>query len=339
MHQPPKRGSDEGWDSADLMPPIRKPASRDGAWADRTPVQPSRGDIPGKDHQIYQDGAGTSNESLSASPAPTSQSSQPPSFPPRNQGMTGGVSPRPMGTRPTTRSATFGRDAEEVSHVLTQVAINLRRGETAGARTVLLTLLQSQPRSAAAYEALGDVELADRSIAAAGIAFRKALEIEPGRPTAELKLARAALRGGADKRIATIGVAYAGIDLATAKPGNSKKNAAIAVVGSLVVPGIGQIINAQYIKGVVVIVLALFFGAVFFSSIDVPSVKQQLLAGMTGKSIATMAAPQLPPAVWICLVALIVVWLYSIIDAGISARGQADSGELIVKSEEWRVKS
>jgi tetratricopeptide (TPR) repeat protein len=305
MHQPPNRGPEEGWDAGDLMPPVRRPPNSHGTPAD-----------PAAARQV-PDGTAAADAS-----GPISQPSQ-------SRGAAGGVPNRPARPRPMAPTATFGRGAEEVAHALTQAAINLRRGETAQARNVLRALLETQPNSAAAYEALGDVELADRNVAASAIAYRRALELEPGRPTAELKLARAALRGGADKRRATIGVAYAGSDIAAMAPAKSKKNAAIAIVGSLVLPGIGQIVNAQYVKGLIVMALSIFFGAVFFNSIDVPSLNQQVLANlsaMTGKGTATAAPPtlQFPPAVWICMVALIAVWVYSVVDAAVSARGRAE---------------
>ena len=161
-------------------------------------------------------------------------------------------SPPPNSPRPTPDFAA----QEQANRLLTNANIALRRGQTAEADRAVQEALVLRPEDAAAQEMLADVRLARFDTDGAITALRAALALEPKRPTAEAKLARLILQQSEGHRRETLGVAYAGQDVALMRAGDAdsqRRSASLAVTASLFLPGLGQFVLGQWIKGGILI--------------------------------------------------------------------------------------
>lgn len=198
---------------------------------------------------------------------------------------------------------------EAVGRLLTSANIQFRRGLDKEAEAAVREALVLRPEDAAAWELLGDIHLAKFNAPAALESYRKALMVEPGRVSAEGKLARATLRQTEDKRIDRMGVAYASSDTAVIRPtdsGNQAKNLALVGIGSAFLPGLGQFVNGDWLKGGI---LAGTFLLLLFALSRVP-------AGRGGHG----AAPSV--LFWALIAVVVVVWIVALSDALLTANRQ-----------------
>lgn len=187
-------------------------------------------------------------------------------------------------------------EAEEARRQLTAAHIALRRGQVAEAERAMQDALARLPDDPAAHEMHGDVRLAQGDFDGAATSYRMALEREPGRATAEAKLARATLRHSEDQRRSALGVAYAseGRALVRGRADEDRGQQTRLAVLSAVLPGLGQIIGGEFIKGGV-------------------------LLGLYGIGCALLAVsglhPPLSAGTWLSLIILTGDWLYAVADA------------------------
>lgn len=158
--------------------------------------------------------------------------------------------PEPTGPRPPAAPRNYLAE-EEARRRLSAAHMSLRRGQTQEAERAVQETLAQLPDDAGAHELLGDIRLAQGRVADALASYRTALEKEPGRPTAEARLARATLQQSVTQRRETLGVAYAASDTSLMRHGGEddpKRRSRLAVF-SAVLPGLGQIIGGEFLKG------------------------------------------------------------------------------------------
>ena len=186
--------------------------------------------------------------------------------------------------------------AEEARRRLANAHLALRRGQNAEAERAAQEMLVLDPEDADAQELLGDVRLARGDFDGAATALRAALARDPGRASAENKLARASLRRSEDQRRQTMGVAYASEGRALMRGGgggDAGRRTRLAVL-SAVLPGLGQLYGGAFVKG---IVLLLVYGL--------------------GCLLLSVSGLRLPPSggALAALTILTLDWLYAVVDA------------------------
>jgi len=204
-------------------------------------------------------------------------------------------------------------EAEQVNRLLSTANIQLRRGQIAEAERAINESLTLRPNDPGALELRGDAQLARDDYAAACESFRAALAVQPSRATAEAKLARAILRQSEQQRRKTIGVAYAASEttiLGRGGSGNRKGAARISVFASAFLPGLGQILSGQYVKGGI---LAAIYGLTLLLLGFLPDTRDFALAHAGGHRAD--AAPG--GLFWFCLALSVVVWVYAVVDAAV----------------------
>ncbi len=203
---------------------------------------------------------------------------------------------------------------EQAARLLTVANIQFRRGQTAEAEKSVGELLQARPNDAAALELLADIKLARNDFDGATEFLKRALEAEPGRATAEAKLARAALRRTERERIKTMGVAYAASDASLMRLSEGgRKSGQWAALGSAFIPGLGQYVNGEPVKGIILAVVY-FLGLLLLSQAFVPTL-HTLRGGL----------PPLSGLSWVLIIVLTVDWVYAIADAALASRRAASS--------------
>jgi tetratricopeptide (TPR) repeat protein len=206
---------------------------------------------------------------------------------------------RPASARPKRDYAA----EEEAARRLTSAHIQLRRGLTAEAEAAVRTILATRPEDAGAHELLGDTLAARGDWDGAIGAYQSALTLEPGRTTAESKFATATLRRAERQRQQTLGVAYAATDTAMVRREGGERGAWPIIVGSVICPGLGQIVQGQTVKGVALV-------AVFVLCLGLLAL---LPHGTHGASYFSFGF-------WLVAVILAGDWLYAVADAVTSAK-------------------
>ena len=186
--------------------------------------------------------------------------------------------------------------AEAARRQLTAANIALRRGQLAEAQRAIQDALEYLPDDPAALEMQGDVCLARGDFDGAAAAYRTALDREPGRATAENKLARATLRRSEDQRRSTLGVAYASEDRALMRGGAEEdrgRQTRLAVLSGLL-PGLGQLVGGEFVKGAILLIV---YGL--------------------GCALLAVAGvrPPLSAGTWLSIAILTADWIYAVVDA------------------------
>ncbi|MCW3061859.1 MAG: hypothetical protein JWQ02_3680 [Capsulimonas sp.] len=195
-----------------------------------------------------------------------------------------------------------------VEQKLTAAGINLRRGRAEEARQGVNEVLTALPRYAPAHEILGDIEAYLGKYTEACSAYRTALKIEPGRPTAELKLGRTALR--ATEAAGGFQTLQETSSAPLARTGNS-----IAAFASAVLPGLGQIMQGAYIKGAVLMGVYCLVNLLILMLPDTKNILQDVSSMLAPKHAAGGATP-IGGLFWFLAFVSTVDWLFAVIDAG-----------------------
>jgi len=216
----------------------------------------------------------------------------------------------PNGSRPPRPIARPVRDyaaEEEAGRRLTNAHIQLRRGLTAEAEASVRAILAERPADAAALELLGDVQAARNDWAGAAASYQAALKHEPGRASAETKFGTATLRRVETERREKLGVAYAATDAAMVRRASGARGGWPVILGSLICPGLGQVVQGQTVKGAVLIGIFLL-GLLLLALLP--------HAG-SGRSY-------FGPAFWVVAALLAGDWLYAVADAAQASGKDAD---------------
>ncbi|MGO8672043.1 MAG: hypothetical protein ACLQVD_11830 [Capsulimonadaceae bacterium] len=307
------------WDEKDLMPPLKS--------ADTSPVR--HGSFHAARREAVPDaprGTMSGSKAPDSPPAPSSEATET-HVDGKQSGKTAGSAEGEASasarTPPVQRSRVENAAlAREAVAVVTTVSMKLRQGQVPAARKDIEAFLEAHTDVAAAHEAHGDVAMAEGRLGMAASAYRKALDLEPGRPTAEMKLARVALRHDEGARRASMGVAYAGADASVLEGSaqGSKGKMWFAVLASLVLPGLGQIINGEYVKGGIVLVVWIAATFKLLSLPDIGSLNRHVsqdMAVATGHSTALPTIPSFGPLFWVLLAASFGLLVFSVADAAV----------------------
>ena len=190
---------------------------------------------------------------------------------------------------------------EEAERRLNAARIQMRRGLVSDAEAAVKAFLADHPQDAGAHELLGDIEETRGNWDAAIPAYRNALAHEPGRASAEAKVGKAVLRRAEMARHKSLGVAYAAEDTSLMRRSVGERSSAMIILGSVVCPGLGQIVQGQTLKGAILVGIFLL-GVVLLT-----------LVHGSGHSYFT-------PAFWAVSLALAGDWIYAVADASASSR-------------------
>jgi len=187
---------------------------------------------------------------------------------------------------------------EEAGRRLTNAHIQLRRGLTAEAESSVQAILAERAGDAAAHELLGDIFGAREDWAAAASAYQTALTHEPGRASAETKFGKATLRRAERERQEKLGVAYAATDAAMVRREGGSRGAWPIILGSVICPGLGQVVQGQIVKGGILIGIFLL-GLLLLALLP---------HGGSGRSY-------FGPAFWLVSALMTGDWLYAVADS------------------------
>ncbi len=248
--------------------------------------------------------------------------------------------PRPTRPVPPGRSlpplAGRSADDDEAERLLTRANIQLRRGLTADAEAAVHSLLARRANDAGAWELLADIRLGRGDLPGAQDALKKSLGAQPGRATAEMKLGRVVLQAAERERMQTLGMAYVASDASLVRfAGNGGRGAQWAAIGSALIPGLGQYVNGEAVKGIVV-------ASVYFLSLLLLALlpdTQNLLHSVAGvfaggrarhgESGAGGGVGFLGALLFLLMAA---AWLYGIVDAARASQRRA----AVPKNGDWQ---
>ena len=197
---------------------------------------------------------------------------------------------------------------EEAGWRLTNAHIQLRRGLTAEAESSVQAILAERAGDAAAHELLGDIFGAREDWAAAASAYQTALTHEPGRASAETKFGKATLRRAERERQEKLGVAYAATDAAMVRREGGSRGAWPIILGSVICPGLGQVVQGQIVKGGILIGIFLL-GLLLLALLP---------HGGSGRSY-------FGPAFWLVSALMTGDWLYAVADS-VQASSRKEGG-------------
>ncbi len=190
---------------------------------------------------------------------------------------------------------------EEIGRLYDTVRRNLAFGNLEEAKAASDRLLELAPDSTSAHELHGDVLLAYGKRQEALAAFKRALEIEEGNVDAERKYAELTLALTSEAQQSTD---PADIEAARLR-GAPSKEPAMAAARSLMFPGLGQLYNGEYEKGVAFAIIALV--------LLLPAVNG--IVNMLFSAHGTPAAAWQAWLGWISLVLLLILWAAGVYDA------------------------
>ncbi|MBC8102011.1 MAG: zinc ribbon domain-containing protein [Cytophagales bacterium] len=228
----------------------------------------------------------------------------------------------------------------ERDRLLSLASVQRMRAQILDARSTLLQAIvisegMPGPQVAPIHEMLGDLLAAEERWEQAASAYEQAQLRDPTRASAERKFGEMTLRISDEKAMAALGGgAVPGTDAITSGS-KAKRNPGFAMILSLIGPGFGQFYNGQFVKGC--LCLGVFVVAVFFITLtsDGQTLRCVFLPaseGCRGLSVS--------PVSWVCLLAAVGAWLFSLIDAPVAASKTEDTlgdgGPAIDKSG-WEV--
>jgi len=226
-------------------------------------------------------------------------------------------------------------DTAELEQQLARGQALLRAGSLQQARELGEGLLQQFAESTSAYEFVGDVLLASGESAKARAHFKRAMELEPANADAERKFASALLnlsQAEIDRQMAHV-LASDGVVAPPRNPDRTRN----ATVAALLFPGLGQLYNRQYAKGLAIFgsaaigLMLLFYGMVIVPwSRVTEQAGNQTLSFQEQMGLATTAFVMLP--IWhkllllLGMLAFLAVYIYCILDAYKTATEAYKSG-------------
>ena len=230
----------------------------------------------------------------------------------------------------------FVDPARERDRLLTLANVQRVRGQLAEARKsveTVLSLSDNLPNRELApiHELLGDILQAEGKWEEAQAAFEKAHMIDTERVGAEKKFAEATLRIAEAKAIASgsmLGMPSESFGSGTfGNRARGKRNSGVAVIASLFVPGFGQFVNGELVKGGVCLGVFLLTMVALCLSPDsvVFFAKINAMVAPNGPAAARALDP-LSPLMIALLILLTANWGYSLFDAAAGAsKSEGDS--------------
>jgi tetratricopeptide (TPR) repeat protein len=204
-----------------------------------------------------------------------------------------------------------------------RMAIHLARLDEA--RDIADSMVAARPESTTAHELMGDVYALINKLPEAEAEFRKASELEPANADALRKLGEVVLRRAAptfDRLMieATLADRSASV--------MHKPNPQAAAFRSGLFPGLGQLYNGDYERGLVMAGIGIVFLGLSLAGLS--GAFPGVLSDIFPKHVHDIPLPS--PYGWTELtiggLGYTAVYLYSIWDAARTAREEADSGSL-----------
>ncbi len=197
--------------------------------------------------------------------------------------------PKPTISLPDPRESSV-QERMEADRMLTAANIARRRNNFREAEQQCRQAVELVPSDAAALELYGDVLQATGRVDDAILAYKRAVEVDASRRTAEKKYGDLVLRQ--DRSIAMIQDEFV--------PGN----AYVAVLLSAVFPGAGQFYNGQAIKGLVTAAAFLVISyVIFYTRFGLPHEREGV-----------------PTSLGIAILLAGIVYMFAVVDANFTAR-------------------
>lgn len=207
----------------------------------------------------------------------------------------------------------------------TRRALAMNRPEEA--EDLAAQAVELAPDTTTVEELLGDVAMARGQYASARSHFERALEIEPINADAEAKLGEAVLHIRAATDVRTR------MEQAVEHPEEHKPftKQPLAAAFWSVIPGLGQLYNGDYYKGLAIAGSAMILLAWVLSKL-LAYHGASLIAGATNPRLERQAAQDVleayGPLTWtlivLAIIAYLVIWVYSIFDAWNTCRQMAE---------------
>jgi tetratricopeptide (TPR) repeat protein len=215
---------------------------------------------------------------------------------------------------------TLSEIRNRIRELLGRATLLRARGESDQALRLVQEAVDLDQNSWESHELAGDLYLDMGRGEQALDSYRRARQLNESRGVLEEKIGRAALVRAARQRVSAASEALLA---GRGQPSDVRRKPGIAALLSFLIPGLGQLYNGEVVKGFIMaaLFLALFGltavafrgyiaaspassqGVLYGPRIDATAVLSELFSGIN--------------AVWVVL--LIVLWIYSIADAGIRA--------------------
>lgn len=204
---------------------------------------------------------------------------------------------------------------DEIERLLRMAHIHQVRGEQNKAKELLQQALELDAENAGVWELLGDYQRAAGDWQGAHDAYKKAHELDPSNATIERKYAEAVLqltRQQEQYQQWERALEGKGAGDAIALP----RNPGLAFLLSLLMPGVGQLYNGQFVKGGVILGVMVVGVIIFLTTPGGSDFIYNLLAYLVNPARVRggMSGVQLFAALMMFL-----AWVYAFIDAPLSA--------------------
>lgn len=200
---------------------------------------------------------------------------------------------------------------QEAEALIRQARLARTRGQASVAGSLLKQAEEIAPNSAVVLEAIGDDFFERRQFAKASEAYGKAVKIATN-PALEKKHAESIYHSKGLGGLTTMASEF-----------EVSASGKIAIVLSALIPGLGQIVLLQYVKGAIMAVIHI--GAIIALGSRGFLELTALVTGKTGSEGAT--GVQFHPITIFFLAVLVINWLGSIIDASSVAKMSGSGGK------------
>ncbi|MCS7300387.1 MAG: tetratricopeptide repeat protein [Fimbriimonadales bacterium] len=204
---------------------------------------------------------------------------------------------------------------DEIERLLRAAHIHQVRGEREQADKLLQQALELDPDDAGVWELLGDYRRESGDWQGAQDAYKKAHELAPNNAAIERKYAESILQITRQQEQyrqweQALEGKGAGGDLAL------PRNPGLAFLLSLLMPGVGQLYNGQFVKGGIVLAIMIIGAIIFLTTPGGSDFIYNLLAYLVNPAKVRGGLSNLQ---LITALVMFVAWVYAFIDAPLSA--------------------
>ena len=200
---------------------------------------------------------------------------------------------------------------QQIRDLMGRATLSRVRGNAAEALQLAQQALVLHEPNAEVHEFIGDALMELKRGADALGSYRRARELNPHRVELEDKLGRAAIqRAARDDAFAYSTALLEG----RVKP-EPKRNPGYAAIFSIAMPGLGQLYNGQFGKGLIIVAAFLLLATLSaYSMLNQSATSGMGMFGPTSPSLLTILGGS---AVWVIPLALI--YIYAVVDAVVYA--------------------
>jgi tetratricopeptide (TPR) repeat protein len=209
------------------------------------------------------------------------------------------------------------QNQEKLDTLLREANVLRLRGQFAEAEARCRAALELAPTDPTALEMMGDLERGRGQLAEAAKRYQSALASSPQRPSVEKKFAEVTLELAERQRLrdaATLMLAH------PRSAEQQRRNVMLAFILSGLFPGLGQFYNREPMKGTLLVL-----GALVCLWVGLQSLLRLFLTVVTTRPAGQVGSME----AWFGVLG-VVLWLYSVIDAVVTAqkRGSGTGGGL-----------